>query len=260
MSARDEHVVSSGGREATAAEREVMPLRYTPLERLQLPRPVDRIRYIAAACTGRRVLDLGAMDETAWQAKRGSGTWLHEEIGRTALCVDGFDSSSLVPATGLRTGPTSLIRRGDVSDPQSLLAAIPQPPEVIVAGELIEHLENPLQFLRRFAAIDTLRGSTLILSTPNATALHNGLIGLGRRESTHHDHLCILSYKTLTTLCSRAGFASWQIIPYFARFTEMEARHSGLVRLAVHATERAVNLGEWLFPLLSFGYIVRIPL
>ena len=81
-----------------------------------------------------------------------------------------------------------------------------------------------------------------------------------RRESTHHDHLCILSYKTLATLCTRAGFSEWEIIPYFSRFTEMQERHSGLARLAVRAAQGVVNLLEWMFPLLSFGYIVRIRL
>jgi hypothetical protein len=235
-------------------------LRYTPLERLVVGRPVDRIRFIAKACTQRRVLDLGAMDETAWQVKRGRGTWLHEELGRYALRVDGIDNSALIPADGLRTGQNAVIRRGDIGDPERILDAIDEIPDVIVAGELIEHLENPLRFLRGFAGVERLSGKTLILSTPNATALHNVLIGAMRRESTHHDHLCIFSYKTLATLCARAGFTDWEIVPYFSRFTEMTQRHSGLLRLAVRAGQCMVNLFEWAFPLLSFGYVVRIRL
>lgn len=235
-------------------------LLYTALERLSVPRPVDRIGFIVNACAGRRVLDLGAMDETAWQAKRGRGTWLHEEISRRALHVDGVDNSSLVPEEGLCSAPNAVIRRGDVEDPQSVVAALDSAPDMVVAGELIEHLENPLQFLRRFAGIERLAGKTLILTTPNATALHNVLIALAGRESTHHDHLCVLSYKTLETLCTRAGFGGWEIIPYFARFTEMQERHRGIARLGILAAERLVNAFEWLFPLLSFGYILRVEL
>jgi hypothetical protein len=233
-------------------------LGYAPLERLTVAHPVDRIKFIAGACAGRRVLDLGAMDETAWAAKRGRGTWLHEEIGLVALRVDGVDNSAHIPADGLRTGPNATIRRGDITDPRRLVDELEESPDVVVAGEVIEHLENPLEFLRRFTGTDRLAGKTFILSTPNATALHNLLIGLVRRESTHHDHLCILSYKTLTTLCTRAGFSKWEIIPYFARFTEMQDRQSGLARLGVRVAERIVNALEWVFPLLSFGYIVRI--
>ncbi len=235
-------------------------LQYTPLERVAVSRPVDRIPFIAHLCAGRRVLDLGAMDETAWQAKRGHGTWLHEEISRGALEVEGVDNSKVVPAEGLRTAPNALIRRGDVVDPEQIAATLTLTPEVIVAGELIEHLESPLQFLRGFRRSERLAGSTLVLSTPNSTALHNVLIGMMRRESTHRDHLCIFSYKTLATLCTRAGFTRWEITPYYARFTEMYQRQRGPARLAVRAAERVINLVEWLFPLLSFGYIVRIEL
>ena len=51
-----------------------MELRYEPLERLRVPRPVDRISFLVAQCRGKSVLDLGAMDETAVDAKRGRGT------------------------------------------------------------------------------------------------------------------------------------------------------------------------------------------
>lgn len=103
-----------------------------------------------------------------------------------------------------------------------------------------------------------LQGKRLILSTPNATAVHNVLIGLLSRESTHHDHLCILSYKTLTTLCLRAGFADWRIVPYFSDFAEMKQRNRGVIGAVVRSGERAVNAVEWCFPLLCFGFIVVI--
>jgi hypothetical protein len=251
---------SEGAPAPPAPLRTNSQLNYTPLERLRVARPVDRIGFIARVCTQCRVLDLGAIDETAWAAKRGHGTWLHEEIAGSALGVDGIDNSDQVPAEGLRSGPNAIIRRGDITDLESLVAALERTPDVVVIGELLEHLENPLQFLRRLAGIERLFGKTLILSTPNATALHNVLIGLAQRESTHSDHLCIFSYKTLATLCTRAGFFEWEIIPYYSRFTEMQQRHSGLMRLVVRATQGVVNLFEWLFPLLSFGYIVRVRL
>jgi hypothetical protein len=245
--------------EASAVAR-AAPLRYVPLERLTVSRPVDRIEFIAQSCAGRRVLDLGAMDETAWRAKRGRGTWLHEAIAARARFVEGVDNSESVSIEGLPTASNAVIRPGDVNRLDSLLQTGTDPPEVIVAGELIEHLENPVQFLRQFAGIDRLSGSTLILSTPNASALHNFLIGAMRRESTHQDHLCIFSFKTLSTLCRRAGFADCEITPYFSRFDEMKQRHFGVRRLAVSLVQRIINWLEWIFPLLSFGYIVQIRL
>jgi len=239
---------------------------YTPLERLRVPRPVDRISAIKNICSDKKVLDLGAMDETAYTAKQGQGTWLHEEIAAVAAQVVGIDSSPILQTAGLQTKPNAVIYPGDIMALGAWLknssdVNLPQKsftPDVVVAGELIEHLHNPLMFLQNIKAIESLNGKTLIITTPNATAIHNCLIGLASRESTHQDHLCILSFKTLSTLCHRAGFSAWQITPYYAKFPEMIARQSGLGRSLVAGGERVINGLEWMFPIMSFGYIVTV--
>jgi 2-polyprenyl-3-methyl-5-hydroxy-6-metoxy-1,4-benzoquinol methylase len=232
-------------------------LSYTPLERIKVKQPVTRIPYITQACQNKTVLDLGAMDETAVVPKRGSGSWLHEEIARAAACVIGIDSSEKLPEIGLVTGNNSTIRKGNVYEIEKIIDESKIIPDVLVAGELIEHLENPLHFLRSIRQIPKLKEKLLLLSTPNATAIHNCVIAMANRESTHHDHLQILSFKTLTTLLSRAGYESWQITPYHADFAEMRHRNNGVRRQVVVAGQMVVNLAERMFPMLSFGYIVE---
>jgi hypothetical protein len=231
---------------------------YEPLERLKVSSPVDRIRFIRTSCRGKKVLDLGAMDETAFQSKRGSGCWLHEEIAAVASQVVGIDSSPLVPDGGLSTAPNAVIFKGSISNLGEWFEGNDFRPEIVVAGELIEHLENPLAFLREIKSIDALQEKTMILTTPNATAAHNCLISLLNRESTHHDHLAIFSFKTLSTLCARAGFQGWVIQPYFSRFTEMKLRNRGARRAIVAGGELAINGVERLFPLTSFGFVVTL--
>jgi 2-polyprenyl-3-methyl-5-hydroxy-6-metoxy-1,4-benzoquinol methylase len=231
-------------------------LKYTPLERIETERPVDRIGHIVDACVGKRVLDLGAMDETAYKSKRGQGVWLHEEIAKKAERVLGVDNSAAVPPGGLQTADNAQITQGDIFALEEFLVRNAFRPEIVVAGELIEHLENPLAFLRALRNCNTLAGARLLISTPNATALHNCLIGLGGRESTHHDHLLILSYKTLTTLLTRAGFEDWQILPYHSNFVEMKLRNAGLRRALVGSGEKVIRIAERAFPLLSFGFLI----
>ncbi|HEX4674647.1 MAG TPA: methyltransferase domain-containing protein, partial [Steroidobacteraceae bacterium] len=113
------------------------------------------------------------MDETAFASKRGKGTWLHEELAKVATTVVGVDNSSVVPEQGLRTGERSIIHHGDVHDLEDFLNRHAVVPDVVVAGELIEHVPNPLALLQALATTPSLRGKTLILTTPNATALHN---------------------------------------------------------------------------------------
>lgn len=227
---------------------------YEPLARLHVPSPVHRIPYLVERCRGKTVLDLGCYDETA-PAKQGTGHWLHGELSRVASRLVGLDRSSAIPPEGLESGPRSRIVPADVARLGELdldMSAF----EVVVAGELIEHLEDTLGFLRSVKS--RLAGRAFLATTPNATSLTNGLLAPLRRESTHHDHLQVYSYKTLHTLCTRAGFASWVIVPYHVYFAEMALRQRGLRRSLVTAAQRAINLVEALVPLWSGGLILDV--
>lgn len=231
----------------------MQPLAYVPLEHLDVPTAVERTSFIVERCRGRRVLDLGCYDETA-RVKQGTEHWLHGEISKVALSVLGIDNSDQIPETGLETASNARIVRGDVSrlEPFARSADV----ETIVAGELLEHLPSPLGFLSDLHA--HFPGRELILTTPNATSMTNTLLALGRRESNHCDHLQVFSYKTLNTLCLRAGFVDWQITPYTVKFTELALRSEGWRRAAVQGVERLVNLGERAFPLLAGGLILHV--
>jgi SAM-dependent methyltransferase len=231
-------------------------LKYMTLERLAVPRPVERVAFIAEICRDKHVLDIGCLDETALE-KRDTCEWLHRQIGAVARDVVGIDSSDSLPAKGLVTGPNSRIFKGNGVDPD-LSRFDATAIDVIVAGEFIEHLENPLLFLRNMRA--RFPGRELVISTPNGASFANALLGTIGREAQHPDHLLTSTYKTLNTLCRRSGCAGWQIVPYRFYATEMMLQSGASKRLLVGIVEQVVRLTEWLFPLRSFGYIVRITL
>jgi hypothetical protein len=231
-------------------------LTYDTLERLSVSRPVDRLGFIVDLCRGKRVLDVGCLDETAVE-KHDTESWLHGRISTVADRVIGIDSSANIPSNGLQTGPHSIIVRGDGIDPE-----VPQLWDVeidqIVAGEFIEHIEEPLLFFRNLKR--RFPGRELILSTPNGTSFANMLLGLIRREAQHPDHIHVFTYKVLNTLCLRAGFQDWEIVPYYFYATEMKLRSRGLTRIAAIVAERAIHIVERFCPLLCFGYLVRVRL
>lgn len=231
-------------------------LTYDTLERLSVSRPVDRLGFIVDLCRGKRVLDVGCLDETAVE-KHDTESWLHGRISTVADRVIGIDSSANIPSNGLQTGPRSIIVRGDGIDPE-----VPQLWDVeidqIVAGEFIEHIEEPLLFFRNLKR--RFPGRELILSTPNGTSFANMLLGLIRREAQHPDHIHVFTYKVLNTLCLRAGFQDWEIVPYYFYATEMKLRSRGLTRIAAIVAERAIHIVERFCPLLCFGYLVRVRL
>jgi SAM-dependent methyltransferase len=231
-------------------------LTYDTLERISPPRPVDRLGYIAEACRGKRVLDIGCYDETAL-VKRDTEHWLHGRIAAVAASVVGIDSSDRIPKDGLVTGERSIILHGDGFDPRSE-RIVDETIDVIVAGEFIEHIAPPIDFFRNMKR--RFPGRELIVSTPNGVTFANTLLGALGREVQHPDHVQVFTYKILNTLCARAGFTRWQILPYRFYATEMILNSSGPKQAAARATQGVIRVVERMFPLLSFGYIVRIGL
>lgn len=227
---------------------------YTPLEKINVPSPVNRIQYISNACIQKRVLDLGCYDETA-QVKVDNEAYLFSEISKVALDHIGVDNSKLLPEEGLVFSPTSKIVKGDITDFSKITIDL-SGTEVIIAGELIEHLSNTLSFFSYLKK--TFPEKKLICSTPNATNLSNIILAKFKRESCHIDHYQVYSYKTLNTLCKTAQFKNWQIIPYHVKYTEAILRSRGVKKLFVQFCEKAINLLELVFPLMAGGYIIEI--
>jgi 2-polyprenyl-3-methyl-5-hydroxy-6-metoxy-1,4-benzoquinol methylase len=77
--------------------------------------------------------------------------------------------------------------------------------DVVVAGELIEHLNNPGRFLRGVRRFVAPHGR-LILTTPNAFGVKFFMHALAGRDRSHPDHALLFSVSTLQCLLTRHGF------------------------------------------------------
>lgn len=232
-------------------------LKYIPTEKIRVNKTVHRLDFITDACRGKRVLDLGCFDETA-TIKENSGNYLFEEVSKVASLHIGVDNSKLIPAEGIYFKNGSKIILGSVYDLDKIEELKSYNFDVVIAGELIEHLPNTLDF---FTSLKQLfPGKTLICSTPNTTSFSNMLLSHFSRESCHIDHLQVYSYKSLNTLCRLAAFENWTIIPYHVKFTEMIIAAKQPQKSLVKTAEKMVNVFEKIFPMTAGGYIVKIKL
>jgi SAM-dependent methyltransferase len=231
-------------------------LKFVPLEKIQINKPVDRLSYISKLCKDKKVLDIGCYDETAVKLKEKSGYWLHSRIAQKAKKVIGIDSSNLI-RSDIKTGRTSKIIKKDLYDLDDSFAR-DNKIDVIVAGELIEHLPDASKFLRLMKNL--YPGKMLVLTTPNATSLTNILLAMFNRESNHKDHTQIYSYKTLYSLCLKNELNKFKIIPYQVRFTEMYLKLSKFKGFFIGIAERFINFLENIFPMFSGGYMITIML
>lgn len=149
-----------------------MNLKYKTLENLPVQRPVDRMDFIAGSCADKAVLVIGCFDETAL-VERETHHWLHGRMAASAKLVVGVDNSNKIPAEGLHTSANATIYRGDGLHVDEALAG--RNHYDVVAGEFIEHIENPLQFFRTMTI--KFAGLELIISTPNGVSSANTLLG-----------------------------------------------------------------------------------
>jgi hypothetical protein len=161
---------------------------------------VDRRRFIVDRCKDKCVLELGA-----------SGT-LHDEIAVIAKETCSIDREDANRVMGFDLDEVSY-----VSVPYEAMTS--ERPELIVCGEVIEHLSNPGWLLTRLRR--QWPDVPVIITVPNAFSLagsHHMEHGV---ENVNRDHVAWYSYRTLRTLLERAGYEIAEFYwyngePYFA--------------------------------------------
>jgi hypothetical protein len=223
-----------------------------PLAKIKLPKPGYRIDLMKSVCVGMAVLDIGCLDETAFELKARNGYWLHEELATVARSIIGLDNSSILKSGPIDTGFSQIhyqdiyqLRKSDFLDA-----------EVIVMGELIEHLTDPFSMLLH--VVGEFPNCPIVLSTPNATGITNVIGAMLSRESNHPDHVAIYSYKTLYALIGRIQNVQIMVKPYLTVYSEAISRNNGFKRALIKSLNFLVNIIERLRPLYSAGYVVII--
>lgn len=182
---------------------------------------VDRIDFILDHVRGKGVLDLGCIDHDLFAGKLEEGTWLHQRISTVARALVGVDIlREHIPQ--LREAGYD-IRFGDVERLQDLSWARDERFDVVVAGEVVEHLFNPGLFLD---GVKTLFAphTTMIVTTPNPFTMRMWPETFADRETRgRDDHTCWYSERTLGNLLQAKGFRIQEFV-----YSSETARRKGI--------------------------------
>jgi SAM-dependent methyltransferase len=173
------------------------------LQPLPTAAPVDRRELILGLCAGRRVIHLGFTDERQTEAKLRDGRWLHAALAEVSGELVGLDVDAVGVEWATSAGYEAYVV--DVQDPVALADLALAPADVVVAGEIIEHVESAGGFLRAVASLLKADGR-LVVTTPNAYRLPGFLAPVLGEELIHPDHVAIHSIHTLRTLGTRCGY------------------------------------------------------
>jgi methionine biosynthesis protein MetW len=160
-------------------------------------------RYVGGP--GRRVLDLGCRDGALTQAYAAGNDVVGVDADRAALAA--------AAKLGIET------HWADLDQP---LTFPDESFDVVVAGELLEHLRDPGRLVREIRRV-LRRGGTFVASVPNAFRLKNRLrFMLGRAPESDPTHLQMFSPADVQRLLSgfeepRLHFVAGRLVPLHAR-------------------------------------------
>lgn len=162
-------------------------------------RPVDKESFITNRCIGKTVLDLGCIRHSAEFALKDKN-WLHKKIKMVAKNVIGVDYlPEEVEKVNLRGYDVIF---GDVSKPVNITEKF----DVIVAGDLLEHLTNFEGFFNNCKRLLKPDG-TLIITTPNpffCGEFH--YVSFKKNFIVNPEHTCWIDPQCLSQLSKRFGF------------------------------------------------------
>ena len=211
---------------------------------------VQRVDHLLARARGRRVLHLGCTNAPYTATGLADGSLLHLRLNEAAGELHGMDIDlaglDVLAARGIQH-----LHHGDLSALRAQLSALRF--DLIIAGEIIEHLANPGQFLddvKHVMSADT----TVIITTVNAYCgfrmAQYALRGRGgRAEPVHPEHVAYYSYATLARLTGDAGL---QVVD--TCFYDLGREHVPYTRRAIRWVNRAVTA---VAPHLADGLIVE---
>lgn len=175
------------------------------------PEETDIFSFLRKSVQGKDVLDVGCVAHTA--ASYQDPRWVHEHIVESAQSVVGLDL--------LESEVAKLRARGyHIIAGDAITADLGATFDVIVAGEFIEHIDNPGGFLENMHR--HLRpGGQIILTTPNPFFVMHWLEWLFLNRSKleqrwNREHVAWFDPFTITNLLARHNFAV-ESVSYFAR-------------------------------------------
>lgn len=209
---------------------------------------VQRVEFLKKIASGKRVLHLGCTNFPYTLDSINSGTLLHADLAEISAELTGFDFDQ-EGIDLLDTQGFSELYRADLEKLEEV--QLEREFDVIIAGEMIEHLNNQGLFLKgiqRFMG----SGTKLVITTVNAyCAFRFAIYALrgrgGENEPVHPDHIAYYSYRTLRKLIENNGL---EVEEFF--FYDLGVEHRGTLKWYYRAINDA---SVALFPQLSDGVI-----
>ena len=169
----------------------------------------DRMDVIAPLVRGKKTLDLGVVDSRREKHDTKDRLASKTNLLFRKICAINPDTLGLDIDEG---GVKILAEQGyNVTAGNAIDVDLGEQFDTIIAGEIIEHLDNPGAFLRNMAKHLKPEG-TLVITTPNPFyAKQIWKIWRYNRPQVHEEHTCWFDPFTLSVLCKLCGLEAQEV-------------------------------------------------
>jgi len=159
----------------------------------------DREKFLEELVKGKVVLHGGCVDSGVLMERINAGEFLHDRLLKTAHRVIGVDLN----CEGIELMKELGYSEVYCTDLESWRSS--QKFDIIVMGEIIEHVDNCGAFLKSIASFCTPE-TRIVFTTPNSYYYLFWIYTLFGKESIHPDHNYLFSYNSLKSLLGKFGY------------------------------------------------------
>lgn len=171
-----------------------------------------RYQYLISECKEKRVLHLGCVDKGITEKKLLEGKFLHSLLNSVTKELWGIDIDKEGIALLRKKGFKNLVV-GNVEKLNEITEIKGIKFDIIVAPEIIEHLNNPGLFLLSAKYLFS-KNTLMIITTPNVHRISDLKLKLQGYEFVNPDHNFWFSFSTLNTLLRKNKYQVVKVLLY----------------------------------------------
>jgi len=177
----------------------------------KLPRAkvVDRTKFITEFCRGKNVIHLGAAqgsddnDLDLFRKNISSEKYIHRVVSTVSRKAIGIDYNPFFIEEMKKSGFTNIFY-GDIEKEETLEIKDFEP-DVILLGEILEHLSNPGNAIKNILKKLATDKTTVLITIPNGLTFSNFIFALLGKESHDPDHSLLFTPRIISNLLNKNG-------------------------------------------------------
>lgn len=167
-----------------------------------------RIGYITECVKGKNIIHLGAADHIGLiDRKIEADIWLHKLISEVSNRCLGVDINTEAVEYCNKLGWNNMICADMITDSSKVISCLGggEKQDYIIAGEIVEHVDNPVSFLSEINRIYYPYTDRIIITVPNVFRSANLKFCLKGLEGINTDHKYWFSPYTICKVVVDAG-------------------------------------------------------